>query len=153
MPASADGTGGRRGNHAAARSPIRATSTRGRRATVVDAQDFTTDGTGKADCKFKLPAGIYRAVLETTGPVRQEGHGAAASCMVLEPGREQFTVKIPNFVGAPKWSLEPGDEFMALWGTGYDKARAFVEVEHRGKILQELLDRGRHDAAVGQASA
>ena len=25
-----------------------------------------------------------------------------------------------------------------LWGSGYDTARAFVEVEHRGKILQSF---------------
>ena len=25
---------------------------------------------------------------------------------------------------------------MALWGSGYDRARAFIEIEHRGKLLQ-----------------
>ena len=29
--------------------------------------------------------------------------------------------------------MEPGQEFRALWGTGYDTGRAFVEVVHRGK--------------------
>ena len=55
---------------------------------------------------------------------------------VLAPEAKQFPIKVPNLVAGPKWSLEPGDEFMALWGTGYDRGRAFIEIEHRGKLLQ-----------------
>ena len=70
---------------------------------------------------------------------------------VLAPEAKQFPIKIPNLVAAPKWTLEPGDEFMALWGSGYDRARAFIEIEHRGKLLQSFwTEAGRHPAA-GQA--
>ncbi len=31
--------------------------------------------------------------------------------------------------------MQPGEEFSALWGSGYDKARAFIEIEHRRKIV------------------
>ena len=41
-------------------------------------------------------------------------------------------------VVGPKWTLEPGEEFMALWGSGYDKARAYMEIEHRGKIVKSF---------------
>ena len=34
--------------------------------------------------------------------------------------------------------IKPGEEFTALWGSGYDKVQAFVEVEHRGKLLQRF---------------
>ena len=34
--------------------------------------------------------------------------------------------------------MEPGGEFMAVWGSGYGEARAFIEVEHRRKILQSF---------------
>ena len=27
---------------------------------------------------------------------------------------------------------------MALWGTGYDTGRAFVEIEHRDKMIQRF---------------
>ena len=57
---------------------------------------------------------------------------------VLKPDDTKLTLKIPNLFAAPKWKLEPGEEFMALWGTGYDSGRAFVEVEHRGKKLQSF---------------
>ena len=33
-------------------------------------------------------------------------------------------------------TLQPGQEFMALWGTGYDEGRAFVEIEHRHQMVQ-----------------
>ena len=49
---------------------------------------------------------------------------------------------------APKWSLEPGEEFSALWGTGYDQGRAFVEIEHRHKLVQSYWT----DPAATQAT-
>ena len=36
------------------------------------------------------------------------------------------------------WEAQPGEEFMALWGTGYDQGRAFVEIEQRDKIIQRF---------------
>jgi uncharacterized protein YfaS (alpha-2-macroglobulin family) len=57
---------------------------------------------------------------------------------VLKPDNAKLTLKIPHLFTAPKWALEPGEEFTALWGTGYDKGRAFVEIEHRGKLLQSF---------------
>ena len=55
---------------------------------------------------------------------------------VVDPKARRFPVKIPNCLVAAKWTLEPGEEFMALWGTGYDKGRAFVEIEHAARSLQ-----------------
>lgn len=55
---------------------------------------------------------------------------------VLNPDAKLLPIKVPDLVAAPKWTLEPGEEFMALWGTGYDKGRAFMEIEHRGKLLK-----------------
>ena len=83
----------------------------------------------------KLEAGAYRAKFET-----QDRFGkkivALLPLNVLAPEAKVFPIKIPNLVAGPKWSLEPGEEFMALWGSGYDRARAFIEIEHRGKLLQ-----------------
>jgi len=71
---------------------------------------------------------------------------------VLAPEAKTFPIKIPNLVVAPKWSLQPGDEFMALWGSGYDQARAFVEIERRGKLLQEFwTEPGASQQPVKQA--
>ena len=93
----------------------------------------------------KLPAGPYRAVVET-----KDAFGKAVTARrqldVLDPEAGTFAIKVPNLVAAPKWSLEPGEEFLALWGTGYDSGRAFVEVEHRGKIAPGVLDATGQDA-------
>ena len=46
--------------------------------------------------------------------------------------------RIAFLLAAPDWDLQPGDEFMALWGTGYDEGRAFVEIEQRNKIIRRF---------------
>ena len=102
---------------------------------VVAEQGLTTDAAGKTSWSTKLDAGAYRAKFET-----QDRFGkkivALLPLNVLAPEAKTFPIKIPNLVAAPKWTLEPGEEFMALWGSGYDRARAFIEIEHRGKLLQ-----------------
>ncbi|HPP53825.1 MAG TPA: alpha-2-macroglobulin family protein, partial [Thermoguttaceae bacterium] len=71
---------------------------------------------------------------------------------VLDPDAKKFPIKIPSFTGGPKWTLEPGEEFMALWGTGYEKGRAFIEIEHRRKVIQAFwTELGATQQAVKQA--
>jgi hypothetical protein len=104
---------------------------------VVAEQGLTTDATGKTSWTTKLEAGAYRAKFET-----QDRFGKKITALlpldVLAPEAKKFPIKIPNLVAGPKWTLEPGEEFMALWGTGYDRGRAFIEIEHRGKVLQSF---------------
>lgn len=97
--------------------------------------EFATNGNGKADLNARLPAGIYRAVLETTDKFGK-AVTAKAIVRVLNPAATHLTIKLPSIVEAPKWSLEPGEEFTLFWGTGYEKGRAYVEVEHRGQITK-----------------
>jgi uncharacterized protein YfaS (alpha-2-macroglobulin family) len=100
-------------------------------------QGLTTDGAGKGTIRTKLEPGAYRVVLQT-----QDRFGkkvtAELPIEVLKPEAKQFPIKVPNKVAGPKWSLEPGEEFMALWGTGYEKARAYVEIEHRRKVIKSF---------------
>jgi uncharacterized protein YfaS (alpha-2-macroglobulin family) len=98
-------------------------------------QTFATDAAGTAQLALLLPAGIYRAALET-----QDRFGrkvtARLTVQVVDPQGRHYPVKIPSHFSAPKWSAEPGETFTALWGTGYDRGRAFVEIECDGKLLQ-----------------
>lgn len=98
---------------------------------------WTTDAEGKATVQARLGPGVYRAVLET-----QDRFGkkvtARKQITVLQPGAAKFAVKVPHHIAAPKWQAEPGENFAALWGTGYEHGRAFIEVEHRGKTLQRF---------------
>jgi uncharacterized protein YfaS (alpha-2-macroglobulin family) len=118
---------------------------------VVATLPFTTDAAGKAELAVKLDDGAYRAVLETADrfdkPVT-----AREQLTVLNPEAKELRVKVPHLFAAPKWSLEPGQEFRAVWGTGYDAGRAFVEVEHRNKLIQSYwTDAGSTQAVVKQA--
>jgi hypothetical protein len=104
---------------------------------VVFESQFETNPGGSAKVSTELAAGIYRAMLETTD---QFGKSVTAvlPMQVLDPEANRLNLKLPNLVASPGWSVQPGDEFMAVWGSGYDSARAFVEVEHRGKLLQSF---------------
>ncbi|MBY0513968.1 MAG: hypothetical protein K2P78_08670, partial [Gemmataceae bacterium] len=104
---------------------------------VVFTADFATEANGQATLTTKLPAGIYRAVLTTTDKF-QKPVTAKAEVQVLNPAADRLNIKVANVVAAPKWAVEPGEEFTLFWGTGYDRGRAFVEVEHRGKVIQSL---------------
>ena len=57
---------------------------------------------------------------------------------MIDPEAKVLELKLANLFATPKQSLEPGEDFQAIWGSGYETARAFVEVEHRGKLLQEF---------------
>ena len=98
-------------------------------------EKFQTDKTGTVKKTIKLGPGPFRAVLETKDrfdkPVT-----ALLPIQVLQPDGKTLPIRVPNVVAAPKWTVEPGEEFIALWGTGYDKGRAFIEIAHRGKIVQ-----------------
>ncbi len=91
-----------------------------------------THGDGELD--VKLPAGAYRAVLLTKDRFGNEVK-ALLPLQVLDPSAARFGTKVPHHFAARKKSLEPGEEFMGLWGSGYERARAFVEIEHRGKTV------------------
>ena len=77
---------------------------------------------------------------------------AESPLQVLDPAAKMLAIKVPQAFAAPKWSLQPGEEFSALWGTGYDKGRAFVEIEHRHKLVQSYwTDPAATQATIKQA--
>ncbi len=117
---------------------------------VVAEHGWTTDAEGNATFSCPLAAGAYRAVLETQDRFNKRVT-AQQPLRVVDPAAKQFAVKIPYSLLAPAWTLEPGQEFLALWGTGYDKARAYVEIEHRRKIVKSFWTAaGVTQAAVKQ---
>jgi hypothetical protein len=102
---------------------------------LVSERGITTDQDGGAKVTVQLGVGMYRALLET-----QDRFGkkvtARHQVRVLKPADPKLAIKIPHLLDAPKWSLEPGEEFTALWGTGYETGRAFVEIENRHRMIQ-----------------
>ena len=102
-------------------------------ADLIDERPFQTDAQGQTTLQVVLETGIYRALLQT-----QDRFGkpvaARQTIHVVDPEVTHFGVHVANHFAAPKWSLEPGESFTALWGTGYDTGRAFVELECRGQV-------------------
>jgi hypothetical protein len=50
----------------------------------------------------------------------------------------QFSVKIPCRVVIAQDEIEPGGSLLALWGTGYEVGRAFVEMDRGDKTLKSF---------------
>lgn len=104
-------------------------------AGLIHEEHFTTNATGQTVIPLVLQAGIYRVILQTQDrfdkPVT-----ARHTIHVVDPEATHYGSRIANYIAAPKWSLEPGEMFDALWGTGYDSGQAFIELECRGEVLR-----------------
>lgn len=98
-------------------------------------QPFKTSADGTTEIPLKLAAGVYRARIRTQDPFGAEIVGEQV-IRVLDLQATSFAIKIPDCFDAPSWTVEPGQEFLALWGTGYEEGRAYLEVEHRGSIIR-----------------
>jgi hypothetical protein len=101
---------------------------------LIGEHSFQTDDQGLALLSLGLDTGVYRAVLET-----QDRFGTPVTALhtihVVDPQADHFAVRVANHFAAPAWTLEPGELFTALWGTGYETGRAFIEVECQGRVL------------------
>lgn len=102
---------------------------------LVQKIDFSTDAEGGGQSEVKLLAGEYRAVLETTDSTGKKVT-ALLPLRVIDPNSTAFPTKIAHDFSAKSWTLEPGQEFLAAWGTGYEKGQFYYEIEHRGVIVQ-----------------
>jgi uncharacterized protein YfaS (alpha-2-macroglobulin family) len=103
---------------------------------LVQKNDFATNDKGLAESEFKLEAGEYRAVLETMDRAGKKVT-ALLPLRVLDLTAPRFTTKVPHFFTVKSWTVEPGTEFVALWGTGYEVGQFYYELEHRGKIIRK----------------
>ena len=98
---------------------------------VVAEKGFTTDTNGVAKLSFKLArARIARCWRRRIGLAKRS---PASSRPGAAARGTKLAIKIPQLMAAPDWEVQPGQEFMALWGTGYETGRAFIEIEHRHK--------------------
>lgn len=118
---------------------------------AIEVKAWETKADGTTELSFRLPVGHYRAIVET-----QDRFGkpvtAQLNMQALDPKANKLGLKLANLLTAPKWQLEPGEKLQAVWGSGYDTARAYVEIEHRGKMLQSYWTKpGITQVAIEQA--
>jgi hypothetical protein len=98
----------------------------------------TEKATGKKIATANLAAGIYRATFEIPAAGDVPAVKATALVEVVDPTAKTYGVKRPFVMRAEKSSVEPGSEFQALVGTGYDAGRALVEISQSGKVLERF---------------
>ncbi|MEP4684961.1 MAG: alpha-2-macroglobulin family protein, partial [Rhodopirellula bahusiensis] len=100
-----------------------------------------TDANGQGSWEVSLPKGHYRAVLSA---VDSAGNSVSAllPLRVINPKADQLGLPIASLFVTPQSQWEPGETFTAVWGSGYKNAKALVEVEHRGEILQRYWTSG-----------
>jgi hypothetical protein len=98
--------------------------------------DFDTQDAGWQDIDVDLNRGLYRCIAESQDrfgkPIKAE-----LNVRVLDKAAEQLGLKVPFVFGVPRNQVEPGSTWQGLWGSGYEGARAYVEIEHRGKTLKK----------------
>ncbi len=95
----------------------------------------TDAATGKVVVTAKLSPGIYRAEFEMPAAGDTPAVKARRTIEVLAPSSTRYGVKRPLTLVAERLVAQPGSEFRALVGTGYDTGRALVEVSQAGKTL------------------
>ncbi|QDT07956.1 MG2 domain protein [Rubripirellula lacrimiformis] len=99
--------------------------------------DFATDASGRSVVKVALEPGMYRAKLVTKDAYGKDVH-AETQMRVLDPDSNRLTTKVPFLLASPSDSVQPGQQYVAVWGSGYDRARAYVEIECRGEIRESF---------------
>jgi hypothetical protein len=102
---------------------------------VIAEMGFSTGTNGTTKLSFKLLAGAYRAILETQDRFGKKVTGKLP-LRVLDPFGSKLVIRIPHLLDSPDWEIQPEHLFRALWGTGYDEGRAFIEIEHRRKMIE-----------------
>lgn len=100
---------------------------------IVATLPFKTGKTGEATVTMKTEPGHYRAFVETVDSAGKPVT-ARAELRILPESGDRLGLKIPFFAEHPESrDYAPGDTALIRWGSGYDTARAYVEIERRDK--------------------
>ncbi len=117
---------------------------------VLTEETITTDGAGYFSSEYELNTGAYRVVLKTEDRFGNDVR-AELPLIALDPDAEHLDIPAPHLFKMKSDSVEPGETFTALWGSGYDEARAYVEIRHRDDALQQYwTDPGRSQHLITQ---
>jgi len=106
---------------------------------AVAKKEFETTAKGDPACvlAFDLRGGAYRARLRTKDPSGAEVE-SYLNILVLKPQDSRFSVKVPFHAASPTNSVEVGETFSLLWGTGYGRGPALVEVFQENRVLRRF---------------
>ena len=102
---------------------------------LIEEQRFDTSE-GVSLHEFNLASGAYKVVVTSQDKDGEEVI-SFEPFLVFNTAEEKFNVKIPHIFTMKSGTIEPGNIFKGLWGTGYDFGMTYVEIEHRGEIVKK----------------
>ncbi|PCJ21600.1 MAG: hypothetical protein COB02_03105 [Candidatus Cloacimonadota bacterium] len=89
---------------------------------------------GIQDLNFRLPPGVYRAVLKTQDTFSNDVT-INKSFLVFSETSHSFVAKIPAFFEIKSNSLNIGEKLDVIFGSAYEKARVYVAIYHKQKKI------------------
>ncbi len=107
---------------------------------LIREESFHTDASGKATTAGTLSVGVYRAELRTTDRFGKTVT-ARKTLRVIDPDATHLAVKVPDAFLGRAWTVQPGELFTAVWGTGYETGHAFIEIICANRILKSYWTR------------
>ncbi|HEY9068648.1 MAG TPA: alpha-2-macroglobulin family protein, partial [Candidatus Ozemobacteraceae bacterium] len=102
----------------------------------ISEHEFNTSVDGTGGVQLTLPAGAYRLTVKARDRFNKEVV-TKETLVVVDPAATSWNVREPSRFTVQNSSPEVGDTFRALWGTGYETGRGYVEIEQRGRILEK----------------
>ncbi|GAB4273473.1 MAG: alpha-2-macroglobulin family protein [Candidatus Rifleibacteriota bacterium] len=113
---------------------------------VVYEKSFNTTIDGNFSDQLKLPEGAYR-IIATSRDRYNNTVKSIHNFSVIDYKSKTFSLKIPFFFHVTSTNLQPGSVFKAFWATGYDRGPAYIEVEHRKKLLKAFWTNNKENKA------
>jgi uncharacterized protein YfaS (alpha-2-macroglobulin family) len=115
---------------------------------TVEEVKFSTLRSNPETLRIKLPAGLYKLECLSCDQFGQEVRSPLPLMVLPNWDNRTFSIKIPSLAKLQKASVEVGGRAKVLWGTGYSRGRALVEIEHKRKVVERYWT----DANVTQHS-
>jgi uncharacterized protein YfaS (alpha-2-macroglobulin family) len=102
---------------------------------MITSQKFETNPDGSAKINVALPAGPFRAILKTTDDNGREVL-TQTDGLVIDVKSQKFPLKVGSRLVFDERSYQPGETANVYWCSGYENARALVEVVCDRETLQ-----------------
>jgi uncharacterized protein YfaS (alpha-2-macroglobulin family) len=98
---------------------------------------FDTKSENPSPVSLTLPTGLYQIECISKDKFGKEVKVFLPLMVLPDWNKNRFDIKLPSVMRIKDNVVEVGDDLHVLWGTGYKKGRCFVEIEWKGKIIQQ----------------
>ena len=105
--------------------------------TIVYKANTNTEHTNPDTTFIKLPCGLYKAECLSKDLFGKEVKALLPLLVLSDWDSKKFSIKLPFIAKVKNESVEVGEALQALWGTGYQSGRCYIEIEHDNKILKK----------------